>query len=285
MMNSGLGAKQALAPALLQVKGLGKRFVQRAPFSSKKFVIEALNSVDMEIQPYCVTAVVGESGSGKSTLAACIAFLQNFDTGQIWFEGKELSNCTFHEVGVLRPKIQLVFQDSAGALNPRFTAAQIIKEPLEIQKLVPTEHLRQRACELMEQVGLSADWANRLPSHLSGGQRQRLTIARALALKPKLLILDESLSGLDLITQAQILDLLLKLRATHALTYLLISHDISLVSQVADYIAVMHKGSVVERGRREQLLVAPQHEHTRALINSARAYESKFHEVRSGLQV
>lgn len=284
MMNSGFAAKQALAPALLKVQGLSKRFVQRAPFSTKKFVVEALHAVDLEIQPYCLTAIVGESGSGKSTLAACIALLQKPDTGQIWFEGKELSNFIPDDVAAFRPKIQLVFQDSAGALNPRFTAAQIIKEPLETQNLASGAKLEQCACDLMEQVGLSADWANRLPSQLSGGQRQRLAIARALALKPRLLILDESLSGLDLITQKQILDLLLELRATHVLTYLMISHDISLVSQVADYITVMNKGSVVERGTREQLLAAPQHEHTRLLINSARAYQSKFHKVRSGLQ-
>jgi len=261
---------------------LSKRFSQHAPFSRKKFFIDALNAVDFEIQPHCLTAIVGESGSGKSTLASCIALLQKPDSGQIWFEGKEISNCTEECLKSLRSKIQLVFQDSAGALNPRFTALEIIKEPLEIQKRGSGKELEHAALELMEQVGLSADWATRLPSQLSGGQRQRLAIARALGLNPTLLILDESLSGLDLITQSEILKLLQILRATHSLTYLLISHDIALVSQVTDYIVVMNKGCVVERGTRNQVICSPQHQHTRTLLNSARFTERKFQEFRLG---
>jgi ABC-type glutathione transport system ATPase component len=278
-MVTSASTKRALQPAQLQAKGLSKRFAQRAPFSRRKFVVDALKNADLDIQPCCVTAVVGESGSGKSTLAACIASLQRPDSGQIWFEGNEISNASIHELAALRPKIQLVFQDSAGALNPRFTAAQVIEEPLEIQKLASGKELRQRACELMELVGLSADCAERHAMQLSGGQRQRLAIARALALQPALLILDESLSGLDLITQAQILKLLLQLQTSHALTYLLISHDVGLVGQAADFVAVMHQGTIVEQGTRAQVLNAPQHEHTRELVASARILESSFHDL------
>jgi ABC-type glutathione transport system ATPase component len=278
-MAISLGTKRALAPALVRVEALSKRFVQRAPFSGKRFIVDALKDVDLEIQPHCLTAVVGESGSGKSTLAACIASLQKADGGQIWFEENEISARSAHELAELRPKIQLVFQDSAGALNPRFTAAQIIAEPLEIQKRVSNKALKQRTCELMEQVGLSPDLADHSPLQLSGGQRQRVAIARALALQPSLLILDESLSGLDLVTQSQILKLLLQLQNTHALTYLLISHDVSLVGQIADYVAVMHKGQVIERGSKAQVLSSPQNEHTQALVNSAKALESKFRAV------
>jgi len=281
-MSTGLAAKPALAPALLRTAGLRKRFEQRTPFSRKKFFIDALSAADLEIQPHCLTAIVGESGSGKSTLASCIALLQKPDNGQIWFEGKEITNCTEERLKSLRTKIQLVFQDSAGALNPRFTALEIIKEPLEIQRRGSDEELKHISVELMERVGLSAEWAMRLPSELSGGQRQRLAIARALALKPTLLILDESLSGLDLITQSEMLKLLQTLRTTHSLTYLLISHDIALVSQVADYIAVMNKGCMVERGTRNQVISSPKHEHTRTLLSSARVIESKFHELRLG---
>ncbi len=276
-MTLGLGTKRAGASALVRVQNVSKRFVQRAPFSRRKFFIDALRSVDLEIHPNCLTAIVGESGSGKSTLAACIASLQKPDSGRIWFDGEDISNAGI----VLHKKVQLVFQDAAGALNPRFNAVEIIEEPLDIQKLGSKSQRKQTVRELMEQVGLPAECAARRASQLSGGQRQRLAIARALALRPRLLILDESLSGLDLITQAEILNLLAQLRSSHALTYLLISHDIGLVSLVSDYIAVMHKGSLVEQGPQVQVFSAPQHEHTRRLISSVRASEARFHEIRS----
>ena len=184
----------------------------------------------------------------------------------------------------LRSKIQMVFQDSAGALNPRFSAAEIIAEPLAIQRLVSTKQLRLRACELMEEVGLSADWADRRPLQFSGGQRQRLAIARAIALKPSFLILDESLSGLDLSTQAQILNLLLDLQMAHGLTYLLISHDLSLVGQIADFVAVMHKGRIVEYGARQQIAGNPAHDQTRKLLAAVHVIDSSFAAAHGGRQ-
>jgi peptide/nickel transport system ATP-binding protein len=208
--------------------------------------------------------------------------LEKPDRGEIWFEGSKISFANSRELTALRPKIQMVFQDSAGALNPRFSAAQIIAEPLEIQGRESGPRLRARACELMEEVGLSPDAANRFPLELSGGQRQRLAIARAIALKPIFLILDESLSGLDLATQAQILNLLLDLQASHSLTYLLISHDLSLVGQVADFVAVMHHGKIVERGSRQQVLSAPQHAHTKDLLASVGVVEAAFRTAQVG---
>jgi ABC-type glutathione transport system ATPase component len=275
-------ARQALESPLVRAVGLSKSYVQRAPFSKKRFVIDALADVELEIVPASLTALVGESGSGKSTLARCLALLEKPDCGEIWFEGKEVSRASSAELACLRPRIQMVFQDSAGALNPRFTAAQIVAEPLEIQQREDSRRLRSRACELMEEVGLSANWADRRPLEFSGGQRQRLAIARAVALKPAFLILDESLSGLDLSTQAQILNLLLDLQKAHSLTYLLISHDLSLVGQVADFIAVMHQGRIVERGLRQDVLANPNHAHTRELVGSIRLLESEFRAAQAG---
>jgi ABC-type glutathione transport system ATPase component len=275
-------AARAIKPALVKATALCKRYVQRAPFSRKKFVVDALTDVDLEIAPGCLTALVGESGSGKSTLASCLGMLEKPDRGEIWFEGSKVSFANSRELTALRPKIQMVFQDSAGALNPRFSAAQIIAEPLEIQGLESGARLRARACGLMEEVGLSPDAASRSPLEFSGGQRQRLAIARAIALKPTFLILDESLSGLDLATQAQILNLLLDLQTSHSLTYLLISHDLSLVGQVADFVAVMHHGKIVEQGSRQHVFSAPQHAHTKELLASVGLVEAAFRTAQAG---
>src|SRR5579863_7196002 len=275
-------ATQALQPGLMRALGLSKKFVQRAPFSRNKFLIDALADVDLEIAPGCLTALVGESGSGKSTLASCLAMTEKPDCGEIWFKGQDISRWSNRKLAALRPQIQMVFQDSAGALNPRFTAAQIVAEPLEIQHRESGRNLLSRALELMEEVGLSPDSAHRSPLELSGGQRQRLAIARAIALKPSLLILDESLSGLDLSTQAQILNLVLDLKATRSLTCLLISHDLGMVGQVVDFVAVMHKGKMVEYGATQQVLGNPQHTETRKLVASVQVVELTFRAARAG---
>jgi len=280
MANEATG--RAVKTALVRTTALHKQYVQRGWFARKNYVVEALCGAELEITPGCLTALVGGSGSGKSTLARCLAMLEQPDSGEIWFEGQSISSGNPEQVAGLRPKIQLVFQDSAGALNPRFSAAQIIAEPLEIQRRESGPRLRERALELMEEVGLSPEWAHRRPLEFSGGQRQRLAIARAIALKPAFLILDESLSGLDLSTQAQILNLLLDLQAAHSLTYLLISHDLTLVGQIADFVAVMHQGKIVERGSREQVLSRPQHAHTRELVESVQVLESAFRTAQAG---
>jgi ABC-type glutathione transport system ATPase component len=283
-MTTENATKRAAKPALVRVKGLHKQYVQRRAFSRRRFVVDALRNVDLALQPECLTALVGASGSGKSTLASCLALLEKPDAGEIWFEEREISRCNAREMARLRPRVQMVFQDSAGALNPFFSAAQIVAEPLEVQRRESGHKLHRRACELMEEVGLSADRADRSPLEFSGGQRQRLAIARALALQPTLLILDESLSGLDLVTQAQILNLLADIRITHSLTYLFITHDLSLVGQVADYIAVMHQGSIVESGTRQRVFGSPQHAHTRELLAATQDLESAFRAAQSEVQ-
>ena len=281
-MSAEAAAKRAAKPSLVRITGLHKQYVQSRTFSRNKFVVEALRNVDLEIRPECVTALVGASGSGKSTLAACLTMLERPDAGEIWFEGREISQLATRDLAWLRPRVQMVFQDSAGALNPYFSAAQIVAEPLEVQRLASGRTLRSQACELMEEVGLSADWADRSPLEFSGGQRQRLAIARAMALQPTLLILDESLSGLDLVTQAQILNLLAEMRVTRSFACVLISHDLSLVGQIADHIAVMHQGTIVERGTWGQVSSSPQHAHTRELLAATQTLESALHDVQPG---
>jgi ABC-type glutathione transport system ATPase component len=265
-MRTGQAAGTERKPALVRASGLSKSYLLRAPFSRKRSVVEALKGVDLEVLPGCVTALVGESGCGKSTLARCLAFLERPDAGEIWFDEQEIT--AKKNLSALRVEVQLVFQDSANALNPRFSAAEIVAEPLAVQRRATGHELFQAACVLMEEVGLPAAGASRSPLEFSGGQRQRLAIARAMALRPKFLILDESLSGLDLIIQAQILDLLLHLQKKYSLTYLMISHDLALVGQVADFVAVMYRGQIVEHGIRQQIISDPQHEYTRRLLAS-----------------
>jgi len=190
------------------------------------------------------------------------------DSGKIWFEGSDVLSLTHAERAVLRPQIQLIFQDTAAALPSRFTAAQIIEEPLVIQHRYSAKERLELAVELMGKVGLSAEEANRLPHQFSGGQRQRLAIARSLALQPSLLILDEPFTGLDLSIRGQIVNLLLALQDHLGLTFLLISHDLDVVRHLSDSVAVMSNGEVVEQASTFDLFRAPAHAETRALLMS-----------------
>jgi ABC-type glutathione transport system ATPase component len=271
--------------AVITTRGMSKRHRQRKLFSRNQFIVDALIDVNLEVVTGRLTALVGESGSGKSTLASCLALIEKPDAGEIWFEGKEISWNSPRKLVELRPRIQMVFQDSAGALNPTFTAAEIIAEPLEIQRLMRPPEIRSRVYELMEEVGLLPEWANRKTSEFSGGQRQRLAIARAIALKPTLLILDESLSGLDLCTQAQIINLLMDLRESYALSLLLISHDLGLVGQVADYVAVMHQGRMVEQGCREEIFATPTHSATQRLLASGYQFDQRARFAHAGASI
>jgi peptide/nickel transport system ATP-binding protein len=245
---------------LLRVRGLGKRYLRRAGLFGRGDAVQALQGVDLDVAAASTLALVGESGSGKSTLARCLAWLEQKDAGEIRFEGRELV--------AVSPGIQLVFQDSAQALNPRLTAREIVEEPLLIQRPGSAQERTRRAHELMEAVGLASGLSGRRPFEMSGGQRQRLGIARALALEPKLLILDEPFAGLDLVVQAQVVNLLLDLQASRGLAYVFVSHDLALMGRIADEIAVLQHGRVVERGGAAAILAEPQHAHTRALVGA-----------------
>lgn len=232
---------------LVKLCGVTKHFLRRHHLMGKGFVVRAVDGVDLEIRQGQTLALVGPSGSGKSTLARCVLRLEAPTSGQIWFDGVDIVALGRNQLRKLRPRMQLVFQDAARAMNPRLPAADIVAEPLRIQKRGTLAEQRHRAVELMERVGLSEDMADRSPLEMSGGQRQRLAIARALALAPQLIVLDEALSALDRIVQAQIANLLLELQRELHLTYLLIAHDLNLADHLADEIAVMSSGRIVAR--------------------------------------
>lgn len=250
---------------LLRVRGLWKRYRRRAGPRSGAGV-QALEDVDLSVAAGSTMAVVGESGSGKSTLARCLARLEEPDSGDIQLEGRSLVSISGPPLIEARRQIQLIFQDAAMALNPRLGAGEIVEEPLLIMRRGGRRERRRRALELLERVGFPAAWEARRPLELSGGQRQRLAIARALAVEPKVLILDEALSGLDLSSQAQIVNLVMDLQAARPLACLYISHDLGLMARIADEVTVLFRGRVVEHGGIGAVLGAPRHPHTRGLV-------------------
>ncbi|MGA8153840.1 MAG: ATP-binding cassette domain-containing protein [Terriglobales bacterium] len=261
---------------VLRVSGLCKSYRRKGAGWQRNEVIAAANQVGFEILPGQTLALVGSSGSGKSTVARCVTRIEKPDAGQICLEGTDIAQLDFRELRSLRSRLQMVFQDAATSMNPRFTASEVIEEPLLIQGQGDKSARRARAKELMQEVGLSALGADRSAMDFSGGQRQRLAIARALALKPKVLVLDEALSGLDLSTEAQIANLLLDLQASHSLAYLLISHDLALVARLADTVAVMAKGRIVEQGQAAYVMAEGSHAETRALLASAHAAQANL---------
>jgi ABC-type glutathione transport system ATPase component len=228
---------------LLEVRGLSKKFVQQRMLSRRKFVVQSLIGIDLSLRRGSTVAMLGRSGSGKSTLARCLAGFETPDSGEVLLQGKPKEA---KKAGVRRP-VQMIFQDAATSINPRFTARQVIAEPLEIARWKTDAERTVRALALMEEVGLNPEWAPRLAGEFSGGQRQRLALARALAAEPELLIMDEALSGLDMPLQAQMVRLLVRLQSRHGLTYLYISHDLNFISLFAQEVIVMEAGRIVER--------------------------------------
>jgi ABC-type glutathione transport system ATPase component len=254
---------------VLVVHGLGKKFIQQRMLSRRKFVVQSLEGVDLELNAGSTVAVIGRSGSGKSTLARCIAGFETPDSGEILLHGQaQTEKLRPSKNGDLRHPVQMIFQDAATSLNPSFTARQIVAEPLEIAHWKSEAERTERALELMEEVGLDPGWASRLAGEFSGGQRQRLALARALAAEPKLLIMDEALSGLDMPLQAQMVRLLIDLQARHGLAYLYISHDLNFVSLFAQEVLVMDAGRIVERTIPTKLGQSA-HPATRALLDAS----------------
>jgi ABC-type glutathione transport system ATPase component len=246
---------------LLTVRALSKTFrLARRP---------AITGIHFSLDRGRTLGLVGPSGSGKSTLAQCLAMFEEPDSGEILFEGRNLVGLNRREKARVRPAIQIVLQQPAAALNPRFTAGEIVAEPLLIGRRATPAACRSRAAEAMEMAGLPPAAAARLALSFSGGERQRLAIARALVLEPKLLILDESFSGLDLSVRAQILNLLAEAQHRFGTAYILISHDLRLVARCAGEIAVMDGGTFVEHAAAAELMAHPRHSLTIEMLHAA----------------
>lgn len=250
---------------LVEVENLAKTY-SRKKFAGAPEELRALDGVSFSIFRGTTLAIVGESGSGKSTLALCLACLEKLTSGSIRFEERDILEFGEKDLRAIRRKIQLIFQDPANSFNPRWKVVDILTEPLVLQGNLSRDEMRVRARRLLEQVGFSSDMEERRPSELSGGQRQRLAIARALTLEPKLLILDEALSALDCSVQAQIANLLVELQSTRGMTYLFITHDMAMAAHLADEIAVMSQGRIVDRGVPDKILKQPESGVTRELL-------------------
>lgn len=254
--------------ALLEAEGLSVRFgVSAGMFAARRYV-RAVSEVDLALLPGETLALVGESGSGKTTFARALLGLVGHSAGTIRFEGTDTSTMTRRETQAMRRVVQMVFQDPFGSLDPRLPVADIIAEPLRIHDIGSRAEHRERVAELLGLVGLPGDAANRYPHQFSGGQRQRIAIARALAPRPRVIIADEPLSALDVSIQSQILNLMDELRERVGISYLLISHDLAAVHHLADRVAAMYLGRVVEVAGREALFARPAHPYTRALLDS-----------------
>jgi len=253
---------------LLQVKKLVKTFAVKRGIFGKQFVIKPLNEVSFTLKEGETLGVVGESGCGKTTLGRTVIRLQKPDGGAIFFNGVDLTRLPEKEFRKLRRNMQIVFQDPFSSLNPRMTVYDILARPIRIHNMLSRSQERDLILSTLESVGLKSEHVGRFPHEFSGGQRQRIAIARAIITRPRFIVLDEPTSALDVSVQAQIMNLLKKLKQEFRLTYLFISHDLSVIKFLSDTIAVMYLGQIVEIGKTESILNQMLHPYTQMLFNS-----------------
>jgi oligopeptide transport system ATP-binding protein len=242
--------------------------------------VRAVDGVSFRIEKGQTLGLVGESGSGKTTIGRTMVRLYKPTAGQMLFEGQDLAKLEGESLRQIRRRVQMVFQDPYASLNPRFTIGSLVAEPMQIYHLGSATEIRERTAELLRVVGLRAEYIDRYPHEFSGGQRQRIAVARALSINPEFVIADEPVSALDVSVRAQVLNLLQRLQRQFHLTYLFVSHDLSVVRHVADRIAVMYLGRIVELADRDELYAAPKHPYTRALLSAVPIPDPKIERKR-----
>jgi oligopeptide transport system ATP-binding protein len=254
---------------LLRATGLRKHFPIRKGFFQREVgQVKAVDGVDLEVRPGETVGLVGETGCGKSTLGRTLVRLYEPTSGSIEYRGEDFLALSGERLRDMRRNIQMIFQDPFASLDPRMTISQILTEPYKVHAVCPPRERHERAKALLETVGLKSSYLNRYPHEFSGGQRQRISIARAMALNPELVIADEPVSALDVSIQAQILNLMKDLQQQFELTYIFISHDLSVVDHFCDRIAVMYLGRIIEMAPRQELFNDPKHPYTQALIEA-----------------
>lgn len=270
--HQSLFSKGGPAPAteLLEVRDLVVHFpVKKGAFSRVAAYVKAVDGISFSIPPGKTLSLVGESGSGKTTAGRALLRLIEPTAGTVLFDGVDVCALPKGEMRDMRKRMQLIFQDPVGSLNPRMTVGSVLSEALSVHGLVDKANRRARVIELLEQVGLSEEAADRYPHEFSGGQRQRIGVARALAVEPDLIVADEPVSALDVSVQAQILNLLEELQDRFGIAYLFIGHDLSVVRHISDYVAVMYLGKIVEAGPKDRIFENPVHPYTKCLLSAA----------------
>lgn len=253
---------------IFEVKALKKTYITPGGIGRPAKHVEAVKGIDFTVLAGETLSIVGESGCGKSTTAKMLLNIEQPSAGQILFRGRDIASFNKAQWRDYRKKVQVIFQDPYSSLNPRWKVGRIIAEPLKLNTNLSNKEITEKVYEIMAKVGLQKDWYNRYPHQFSGGQRQRIGIARALILNPDVIICDEPVSALDVSIQAQVLNLLLDLQQEFNLTYVFISHDLSVVEHISDRILVMYFGSVVEMGTVDDIFENTQHDYTKKLLSA-----------------